>query len=210
MRKKKVLGMMLSFTLAFGLALPASMAMPIESTVISSDSNATEEEKRVIISEIENEESVAVATDSNAAKTGNSVLATDSNAAKTGNSVLATDSNATKVTSEHIETCLEGCTGEDCECVCHLPSLFERLMATETLEEFYAIIEMTDESEFSTLTDEEHWEIEAHMIALEPELVPEVTLLEGNEETVLSEIVSPMVSFTNVAPIVSSDFEEDD
>ena len=196
MRKKKVLGMMLSFTLAFGLALPASMAMPIESTVISSDSNATEEEKRVIISEIENEESVAVAT--------------DSNAAKTGNSVLATDSNATKVTSEHIETCLEGCTGEDCECVCHLPSLFERLMATETLEEFYAIIEMTDESEFSTLTDEEHWEIEAHMIALEPELVPEVTLLEGNEETVLSEIVSPMVSFTNVAPIVSSDFEEDD
>jgi len=114
------------------------------------------------------------------------------------------------VTSEHIETCLEGCTGEDCECMCHMPSLFERLMATETLDEFYAVIDMTDENEFLVLTDEEHMEIEAHLISLEPELIPEVTLLESNEETVLSEIVSPMISFTNVAPIANYDSDKND
>ena len=201
MRKKKVLGMMLSFTLAFGLALPVSLAMPIESSVVATASNATE----IATNSNASEDQKVITESGNRKEKEDEVIATDSNATMNEVTVVATDSNATMVASDHLETCVEGCTGEDCECLCHVPSLFERLMATETLDEFYAIIDMTDENEFLELTDEESFEIEAHLVSLEPKPIPEVILLEGNEEPVLSEIVSPMVSFTNVAPIANTD-----
>lgn len=200
MRKKKVVGLMLSFTLAFGLALPASMAMPIESTVIASDSNATEEEERIIEADSDAREEEKSVITSEIEKEENVVVATDSNAAKTENSVLATDSNATKVTSEHIETCLEGCTGEDCECMCHMPSLFERLMATETMEEFEMVVAGATEEELNALSNKEIAEIEDHVIEIEPKPLPAIVLNNTMEETVQSEIVYLTLSYTDVAP----------
>lgn len=100
----------------------------------------------------------------------------------------------------HIDTCVEGCTGEGCECPCHKLSLFERLMACETLDELFAIVDITPEEELMALTDEENAEIEAKIAALEPEPLPPVVLEECENESVISEIIYPAVNFDNVAP----------
>ena len=100
----------------------------------------------------------------------------------------------------HIDTCVEGCTGEDCECPCHKLSLFERLMACETLDELFAIVDATPENELMTLTDEENTEIEAKIAALEGEPLPPVLLEKCVNESVISEIIYPAVNFDNVAP----------
>lgn len=100
----------------------------------------------------------------------------------------------------HLDTCVEGCTGEGCECPCHKLSLFERLMACETLDELFAIVDITPEEELMALTDEENAEIEAKIAALEPEPLPPVVLEECENESVISEIIYPAVNFDNVAP----------
>lgn len=100
----------------------------------------------------------------------------------------------------HIDTCVEGCTGENCACPCHELSLFERLMACETLDELFAIVDITPEEELMALTDEENAEIEAKIAALEGEPLPPVVLEEYENESVISEIIYPAVNFDNVAP----------
>lgn len=102
--------------------------------------------------------------------------------------------------SAHIDTCVEGCTGEGCDCPCHELSLFERLMACETLDELFAIVDETPEAELMALTEEENAQIEAKIAALEPEPLPPVVLEELENETVISEIIYPAVNFDNVAP----------
>ncbi|MDO5400345.1 MAG: hypothetical protein Q4F17_05095 [Eubacteriales bacterium] len=100
----------------------------------------------------------------------------------------------------HLETCQEGCTGENCLCPCHELSLFERLMACETLDELFTIVDTTPEDELMALTDEENAEIEAKITALEGEPLPPVVLEECVNESVISEIIYPAVNFDNVAP----------
>lgn len=195
MRKKKVLGMMLSFTLAFGLALPATMAMPLESVVTASDSNADATNKSIMATDSDATvaDSNAVATDSNTGATIRDLTATDSN-------TTVTDSNATEKVIEHIVTCANGCMGENCECVCHMPSLYERLMDTETIEEFEQIVESATEDELNALNAEEIAEIEAHIISIEPKPLPSIVLNNTIEDTVQSEIVYLTLSYTEVAP----------
>lgn len=200
MRKKKVLGMMLSFTLAFGLALPVSLAMPIESSVVATASNATE----IATNSNASEDQKVITESGNRKEKEDEVIATDSNATMNEVTVVATDSNATMVASDHLETCVEGCTGEDCECLCHVPSLFERLMATETIEEFEGIIESATEKEINLLSDEEIEEIEAHVIAIEPKPLPEIVLDNTIEDTVKSDVVYLTLSYTDVAPFVAA------
>lgn len=100
----------------------------------------------------------------------------------------------------HIGTCVDGCTGEGCECPCHELGLFERLMACETLDELFAIVDVTPEDELMALTDEENAEIEAKIAALEPEPLPPVVLEDCENESVISNIIYPAVNFDNVAP----------
>lgn len=102
--------------------------------------------------------------------------------------------------SAHIDTCVEGCTGEGCDCSCHELSLFEQLMACETLDELFAIVDATPEEELLALTDEENAEIEAKIAALESEPLPPVVLEDCENESVISEIIYPAVNFDHVAP----------
>ena len=200
MRKKKVLGMMLSFTLAFGLALPVSLAMPIESSVVATASNATE--KTEIATNSNASEDKKVITESGKRKEKeDEVIATDSNATMNETTVVATDSNATMVASEHLETCVEGCTGEDCECLCHVPSLFERLMATETIDEFEQIVNSATYEEIATLSATQIEEINVHLNEIEPEPLPEIIIEDPVYEIIQSEIDFPTVSFSEVAPL---------
>ena len=79
-------------------------------------------------------------------------------------------------------------------------SLFERLMACETLDEIWEIFDASSEEDFEALTDEENVQIVEKIAALEPEPLPAI-VIEEESETVASEIVSPTVSFTEVAPL---------
>ena len=100
------------------------------------------------------------------------------------------------VVISHIETCLEGCTGEECTCVCHL---FERIMACETMEEMEAIIAETPEEELKALTEEQLADIEARMEALMPAPLPAI-VIEESEPPVESEVYRPTVNYACVAP----------
>lgn len=103
----------------------------------------------------------------------------------------------------HIEGCADGCTVEGCTCPCHELSLFERLMACETLWDLYTLAEATPEEEMLALTDDENAQIRAKIEALEPAPLPPVG--EGTadvpaDEPMISEIIYPTVNFDNVAP----------
>ena len=98
--------------------------------------------------------------------------------------------------SKHIDTCTEGCTGEDCKCPCHL---FDRLMACRTLEEIEAIIKATPEDVLKSLSEEQVAQVEAYMDKLMPAPLPAI-VIEESEPPVESEIYRPTVNYTNVAP----------
>ena len=98
--------------------------------------------------------------------------------------------------SKHIDTCTEGCTGEDCKCPCHL---FDRLMACQTLEEIEAIIKATPEDVLKSLSEEQVAQVEAYMDKLMPAPLPAIVIGES-EPPVESEIYRPTVNYTNVAP----------
>lgn len=98
--------------------------------------------------------------------------------------------------SKHIDTCTEGCIGEDCKCPCHL---FDRLMACQTLEEIEAIIKATPEDVLKSLSEEQVAQVEAYMDKLMPAPLPAI-VIEESEPPVESEIYRPTVNYTNVAP----------
>ena len=98
--------------------------------------------------------------------------------------------------SSHIPTCFDGCEEPFCTCPCHL---FDRIMACMTIEEAEAIIEAASEEALALLTEEQIALIEAHLTALMPEPLPPITI-EESEPPVESEIYSPTVNFTYVAP----------
>lgn len=79
------------------------------------------------------------------------------------------------------------------------PSLFERLMACQTLEEIEAIIKATPEDVLKSLSEEQVAQVEAYMDKLMPAPLPAI-VIEESEPPVESEIYRPTVNYTNVAP----------
>lgn len=79
-------------------------------------------------------------------------------------------------------------------------SLYARLMACETLDELFAIVDAASEDELMALTDEENAEIEAKITDLESAPLPPVILEDCENESVISEIIYPAVNFDHVAP----------
>ena len=98
----------------------------------------------------------------------------------------------------HLETCGEDCTGEDCKCPCHL---FNQLMACKTKEEMEALIAATDKEVLLLLSDTQVAKVEAHMVSLMPAPLPPI-VIEESDPPVESEIYTPTVNYTNVAPFV--------
>lgn len=98
----------------------------------------------------------------------------------------------------HLETCGEDCTGEDCKCPCHL---FAKLMACKTKEEMEALIAATDKEVLLLLSDTQVAKVEAHMVSIMPAPLPPI-VIEESDPPVESEIYTPTVNYTNVAPFV--------
>lgn len=99
---------------------------------------------------------------------------------------------------QHLETCGENCTGEDCKCPCHL---FDRLMACKTKEEMEALIATTDKEVLLLLSDAQVAEVGAYMESLMTAPLPPI-VIEESDPPVESEIYTPTVNYTNVAPFV--------
>lgn len=98
----------------------------------------------------------------------------------------------------HLETCGEDCTGKDCKCPCHL---FAKLMACKTKEEMEARIAATEKEVLLLLSDTQVAEVEAHMESLMTAPLPPI-VIEESDPPVESEIYTPTVNYTNVAPFV--------
>ncbi len=99
---------------------------------------------------------------------------------------------------QHLKTCGENCTGEDCKCPCHL---FDRLMACKTMEEMEALIAATEKEVPLLLSDTQVAKVEAYMESLMPAPLPPI-VIEESDPPVDSEIYTPTVNYTNVAPFV--------
>ena len=108
---------------------------------------------------------------------------------------LYVDPNA-PIVINHIETCLEDCTGEECTCVCHL---YEKIMAAETLDEIKAILDTLTDEQWETLSDDQIDTIDNRIG--EFNALPVSTMTEeDNSPHAESEIIYPTVSYTYVAP----------
>lgn len=78
--------------------------------------------------------------------------------------------------------------------------LYDRLMACETLEALFALIDETPKEELMQLSESQVADVEAKIAALEPEPLPAVVIEESSDEPVPSEIIYPTVNFDEVAP----------
>ena len=225
MKNKKVIGLVLSFALILGVALPGTLATSTDTTGSDSEFSigtmeTIELDTTTPLEDADNSaDEIPVAEDGAAIDTPTCTCGTQDGVHAEGCPLYVAPSEpvcscgtqdgvhaegcplyVAPVEPAHIETCVEGCTGEGCECPCHKLSLFERLMACKTLDELFAIVDETPEAELMALTEEENAQIEAKIAALEPEPLPPVVLEECENETVISEIIYPAVNFDNVAP----------
>lgn len=101
------------------------------------------------------------------------------------------------VVINHIETCLDGCTGEDCACVCHL---YEKIMACTSLDEVWAIMDAMTDEQWATMSESQFEAFDRLIAALDVIPAPEVPEEENDDPQIESEIIYPTVSYTNVAP----------
>lgn len=97
------------------------------------------------------------------------------------------------------DTCVEGCTGENCDCSCHMQGLYDRIIASASLDEIYSIFEETPLEELEALSEEQKVEISKLIESLEPAPKPAV-VIPSDENPVVGEIITPTVTFTDVAP----------
>lgn len=104
-------------------------------------------------------------------------------------------------TTEPEETCTCGAENDVHTVGCPLyaepeKSLYERLMATETLDEFSAIVDAATEEELSSLSCEEFDDVDAHYYYL--------STGEVLDRSPIIDEVPTTVNFTNVAPLVGT------
>ena len=97
----------------------------------------------------------------------------------------------------HLDTCSDSCTDEGCLCECHL---FDRILACQTLDEIWELLDGASDAAIAALTDEQNARINARMEELEPAPTPAVVIGESEEAPVQSEIVYQTVNYTDVAP----------
>lgn len=104
----------------------------------------------------------------------------------------------------HIDGCSDECDGVDCECECHKLSIFERLMACETLDELLYEMSLLTEEELESLAVDQLMEIEYRVVEFVPELLELAPADDQNEMpydvSIPSEIVHVTKNVTNVAP----------
>ena len=206
MKNKKVLALLISLVLIVAVALPGTLAVSSDQDAVNSDftvdtaspapetaspapetQETTGEPGQAVAPEIP--EPVLTCTCDPAPAEGE--------AHKEG-CPLYVDPNA-PIVINHIETCIEDCTGEECTCVCHL---YEKIMAAESFDEIRLLLGGASAEAIDALTDEMKAKIDEKLISLESAPVPAIIVEETTDEIVPSEIVYPTVNYAYVAPFV--------
>ncbi len=206
MKNKKVLALLISLVLIVAVALPGTLAVSSDQDAVNSDftvdtaspapetaspapetQETTGEPEQAVAPEIP--EPVLTCTCDPAPAEGE--------AHKEG-CPLYVDPNA-PIVINHIETCIEDCTGEECTCVCHL---YEKIMAAESFDEIRLLLGGASAEAIDALTDEMKAKIDEKLISLESAPVPAIIVEETTDEIVPSEIVYPTVNYAYVAPFV--------
>lgn len=217
MKNKKAIGFVVSLVLTLGVALPNTLAVCAESIDTSSacsvDSMQTTKQDCAAPSEsteynqqsVLQEESVQLDAENSLASNeelphSENAFVQENGSSEQENQLSQMDHAALQVDSE---SAVSSCVQNDIEAkeeLCDKQSLFQKLMECKTLEEMYAVIDASPEQELLALTEEENAKIEAKVTALEPEPLPPVMLEDFVNETVISKIIYPAVTFNNVAP----------
>lgn len=199
MKKKKILGILLSFSLVLGMSLPGTLAVSVDTDntqgEITVDNELTKKEASDTI--LENEIGQENAVDNDAE--GVNEKSTDSvPEEKIEDKTDEEKQEDTEITGDMKEQ--ETGETENTNTAATEPSLFEQLIASKSLEEFDKIVDAATEEELNALTDEQNTRIEEHLQSIEPAPAPAVVIDDTIDETVPSEIIYPTVSFSNVAP----------
>ncbi len=205
MKHNKALIVLLSLVLVLSIAIPTTLAVSLDSTesdeTVFVPGETTEPVDETTEPVDETTQPVDETTEPEVTETPDEDVPADET---TDPSQPATDEDA-PVPEEskelvHAEGCSEDCKNEEgiCECDCH-KSLFDRLMAAETLEEFLGISSKATKEEIESISAEQNDLLMAHMLSLESQPEPAYVPVEENS-TVDSEIYSPTKNYTNVAP----------
>lgn len=96
----------------------------------------------------------------------------------------------------HIEICTDDCTVEVCVCLCHL---VKKIVASESLDQIWAIMDNMTEEQWNGLSEKQYEEIDNRIAAL-CVVVDDTPQPEISEPAVESEVIFPTVNFTKVAP----------
>lgn len=200
MKNKKVLALLVSLVLIVAVALPGTLAVSSDQDAVNSDFTVDTASPAPETQETTGEPEQPIDPENPEQPAEPELTCTCDPAPAEGEAhkegcPLYVDPNA-PIVINHIETCLEGCTGEECACVCHL---YEKIMAAETLEEIETILAETSEEELKALTEEMIAKIEARMTELMPAPLPAI-IIEESEPPVESEVCRATVNYANVAP----------
>ncbi len=197
MKHNKALIVLLSLVLVLSIAIPTTLAVSLDSTESDETVFVPGETTEPVD---ETTQPVDETTEPEVTETPDEDVPADET---TDPSQPATDEDApaSEESKElvHAEGCSEDCENEEgtCECDCH-KSLFDRLMAAETLEEFFAVFESGLDEEFAALTEEQYILLEEKLCSLEPAPAPSVII--PYDPPVASEIYTPTENYSNVAP----------
>ena len=181
MKNKKVFCLLLSFAVLLCVAVPGTLAIAADAT----DEGTALEMADLDETNADNEEAIENENSEND---------------------ILDDENSDEPTSDDADASIDKTADSSTEDEILSPngekSLFDRLMATETIDELFAIVDETPEEDLLALTDEENAQIEAHIEAIEPQPLPAVVIDEEDNQPVPSEIVQGTVNFSNVAPLL--------
>lgn len=210
MKKKKVLGLLLSFSLVLGMSLPGTLAVSVdtesEETGFSIGSEAVDKSQESDVKDEVKKENTADTSEVSAPeeKTEDAAGENMSSEVVPDEGTEATDPDAAKEEEQETPKSDEETTEETEEKPAETTeaqnSLFDRLMAAKSLEEFDKVVDAATKEELDALTDEQNKKIEEHLQTIEPAPAPAIEIEETSDETVPSEIIYPTVNFAKVAP----------
>lgn len=207
MKKKKVLGLLLSFSLVLGMSLPGTLAVSVdtesEETGFSIDSEAAGKSQESDVKDETKKETTADTSEISAPeeKTEDDAEKNTSSEVVPDEGTEATAPDAAKEENQETpKSDMDSAEETDKKTTETQNGLFDRLMKCENYVELMEMIEATPEKELMALTEEQVARIEEKIRTLEPQPLPEVIIEETDDEPVVSEIIYPTVNFDNVAP----------
>lgn len=196
MKNKKVLALLVSLVLIVAVALPGTLAVSSDQDAVNSGFTVDTASPAPETQELTGGQEQAVAPE-----TPEPVLTCTCDPAPAEGEPHAEGcplyvAPEAPVVINHIETCLEGCTGEECTCVCHL---YEKIMAAETLDEIWMILDEISDETYDTMTDGMNAKIDEKISDLEPKPAPAIDF-DVTEPVVESEVSVLTANYAYVAP----------